>query len=242
MYFFKSATQSSVSCLSLILAELPFPVITRHRPRVYKPHPASIACTRPAVAGCTWKEVLEVALNCSGVTYWHNWKVSPRYYQWERRALYYGLACIQSEIQPWLIATILVYKESNIIYIIGIITITDIMHIITIFWIVVCFQRRHKGTIEGLGSSVCHSRGWEQKQHTSISDSFRWYNKSSIVDSWRPNHDEVHSLTTVKRFCRKQVAVYPLHTLVLGVSKHQTIVLCWFLHLQYLKKGIYLTK
>ena len=35
----------------------------------------------------------------------------------------------------------------------------NIMHIITILRIIVCFQRRHKGAFEGIGSSVCCSRG-----------------------------------------------------------------------------------
>jgi hypothetical protein len=45
-------------------------------PRVDKPHPASIACTRPAVAGCAWKDVAQVVRNCSCVTDWDNRKFS----------------------------------------------------------------------------------------------------------------------------------------------------------------------
>ncbi len=43
-------------------------------------------------------------------------------------------------------------KINNIIDLIDII---DIMQIITILRIVVCFQHRHEGTIERLGSGVC---------------------------------------------------------------------------------------
>ena len=37
-------------------------------PRVDKPHPATIACTRPAVAGSAWKNIAQVVGNCSGIT------------------------------------------------------------------------------------------------------------------------------------------------------------------------------
>jgi hypothetical protein len=102
--------------------------------------------------------------------------------------------------------------------------IIHIIYIIITLRIVVRFQSRHKGAIEGLGSCVCSSRGCEQKQHPSIPDSIRRDNERAIVDFWRPNHDEVQSVTSVKRFCRKRVAVYPLHTFVLGLSKHQAII------------------
>ena len=49
------------------------------------------------------------------------------------------------------------------------------------------------------------------------------YNESPIVDARRPNHDEVHSMTSMEHFRRKRIAVNPLHTLVLGVAQHQTI-------------------
>ncbi len=39
-----------------------------------------------------------------------------------------------------------------------------IIAIITILRIVVCLQRRHKGTIKGFGSSVCCNRGWKKEQ------------------------------------------------------------------------------
>ncbi len=44
-----------------------------------------------------------------------------------------------------------------------------------------------------------------------IPDCFRvrQHNKSFIVDSWRPNHNRVQSVTAVERFCRDRVAVYP---------------------------------
>jgi hypothetical protein len=48
----------------------------RQCPRVDKPHPASIASTLPAVAGCARKEVAKVVLNCSHVTNWHDRKFS----------------------------------------------------------------------------------------------------------------------------------------------------------------------
>jgi hypothetical protein len=63
--------------------------------------------------------------------------------------------------------------------------------------------------------------------YSSIPNGFRrhnCHNKCSIVDPPRPNHDRVQSVTAVNRFCRKRVAVYPLHTRVLGVSQHQKIV------------------
>ena len=136
-----------------------------------------------------------------------------------------------------------------IIHIIHIIHTIRIMHIITIFRIVVCLHRRHKCTVEGLGPSVCFSRNWEQEQYSSIPNCFRRHNKSSIIDSRRPNHDRIHSVTAVKRFCRKGAAVYLLHTRIFGVSQHQlivhsemTLVSGWILQLQCLKKGCYLKK
>ncbi len=49
----------------------------------------------------------------------------------------------------------------------------DIMHIITVFRVVICFHRGYKGTIEGLESCVCHSRGKEQEQYQHIPDRIR---------------------------------------------------------------------
>jgi hypothetical protein len=37
-------------------------------PRVEKPHPASVSGTRPAVAGCTRKDIAQVVLNGSGIS------------------------------------------------------------------------------------------------------------------------------------------------------------------------------
>ena len=42
--------------------------------------------------------------------------------------------------------------------------------------------------------------------------------QSSMVDSWRPNHDRVQAVTAVERFCRQRVAAYPLHTREFCVS------------------------
>ena len=74
-------------------------------------------------------------------------------------------------------------------------------------------------------------------------------NKSTIVDSRRPNHDEVQSVTAVKWFRRKRVAVYPLHAFELWVSEHQTIIQSEMtlvsggvFQLQCRQKGIYLSK
>ena len=40
----------------------------RQSPRIDKPHPASIARTRPAVAWCTWKKIAQMMRNCPCVT------------------------------------------------------------------------------------------------------------------------------------------------------------------------------
>ncbi len=48
-----------------------FHFITYHgtqSPRVDKPHPATIACTRSAAAGSAWKNIAQVVGNCSGIT------------------------------------------------------------------------------------------------------------------------------------------------------------------------------
>ena len=108
----------------------------------------------------------------------------------------------------------------------AIIAIICIIHIITIFRIIICFQGWNEGTIEGLGSSVGHSRSTEQEQYTSIPNCVWRYNESSIIDARRPNHDGVHAMTSIEHFWRKRIAVNPLHTLVLGVPLHQTIEKC----------------
>ena len=97
------------------------------------------------------------------------------------------------------------------------------MYIITIIRIIVGFQGRDEGTLEGLGSSVCHIRSGELEQYTSIPDGIGRDNESPIVDTRRPYHDEVQSVTAMERFSRKRIAVYALHPLVLGVPNHQTI-------------------
>ena len=94
------------------------------------------------------------------------------------------------------------------------------------FRIIICFQGWYEGTIEGLGSSVGHSRSREQQQYTSIPDWLWRHNESSIIDARRPNHDEVHLMTSMDHFRRKWIAVYPLHALVLGVTQHQAIEQC----------------
>ena len=98
------------------------------------------------------------------------------------------------------------------------------MDIITVLRVVVCFHRGYKGTIEGLESFVCHSRGREQEQYPCIPDRIGGDNKYPIVDTRRSNHDEVHSVTAVKWFRWKRITVNQLNTTVLGVSNHQTIV------------------
>ncbi len=45
-------------------------------PRVDKPHPASIAATRPAVAGCVRKDVEQVIWNGPGVADGYSWQLS----------------------------------------------------------------------------------------------------------------------------------------------------------------------
>ena len=130
--------------------------------------------------------------------------------------------------------------------------IIDIIDIITIIRIVVCFQCRYQCAFEGLGSSVSHSRCWEQKQNPSIPDSIRRHNKGAIIDTRRPNHDHVQAMTAVEGFCRKWVAVNPLGTLVFGMTQHQTVIqskmtlaLGWFLEYQgpeessHLKNNMY---
>ena len=119
--------------------------------------------------------------------------------------------------------------------IMGIMCVYAIMSVIIIFTIlriIVCFQGWDKGTLEGLGTSVRHSRSWEQEQYSCIPDWIGRDNESSIIDTRGPYHDEVQSMTAMERFRRKRIAVYSLHSLVLVVSYHQTIEqskmpLCW---------------
>jgi hypothetical protein len=48
--------------------------------------------------------------------------------------------------------------------------------------------------------------------------------EGSIINNWRLNHNVVQSVAAVKQFRREWVAVNALHTIVLGVAKHQTVV------------------
>ena len=75
--------------------------------------------------------------------------------------------------------------------------IINVMHLIAILRIIVCFQRRHKGTFEGLGSSVCRSRGRKKEQYPSIPDCTGRNDKGSMVNTRWPNHDEVQAVTAV---------------------------------------------
>ena len=54
------------------------------------------------------------------------------------------------------------------------------MQIMTILKIVVCFQRRHKGVIQGFDSSVCSSRGCKQEQYWSRPDSIERHCKTLL--------------------------------------------------------------
>ena len=128
-----------------------------------------------------------------------------------------------------------------------IIVIICIMSIITIFRIIIRFQGWYESTIKRLGSSVRHSRSREQEQYTGIPDWLWRHNESTSIDARWPNYDGVHSITSIEHFRRKWIAVNPLHTLVLGVTQHQTIEQCKmalafgrFLQLQCLKEGSYL--
>jgi hypothetical protein len=110
-----------------------------------------------------------------------------------------------------------------IMVIMHIIAIISIIIIITIVRIIVGFQRLDEGTLEGLGASVRHSKSGEQEQYTCIPDRIGRDNESPIIDTRRPYHDEVQSMTAMEQLRRKRIAVYSLHTFLLGVSNHQTI-------------------
>ncbi len=104
-----------------------------------------------------------------------------------------------------------------------------IIDVITILRIVVnpsILQRQHKLTIEGLGSSVGSSRCSEKEQNPSIPHSIWRHNKASIIDIRQSNHDEIQAMTAMKLFAWKQIAVNPVDTFILGMTKHQTIVQC----------------
>ncbi len=128
-----------------------------------------------------------------------------------------------------------------------IMSISAIMTIITIFRIVVCFQCWHKCTVKRFGPGVGLWCGWEKKQNPCIPNWIWRHHKGSMVETRRPYHDEVQAVTAIKRLHRKRVAVNSLHTIVLDVTKHQTVVqwemalaLRWICEVQYLKQIIYL--
>ena len=129
----------------------------------------------------------------------------------------------------------------------AIIAIMCIIQIITIFRIVICFQRRHECTVKRFRPGVGLWCGSEKKQNPFIPNWIWRDHEGSIINTWRPNHYEVQSVAAVKWFCRERVAVNPLHTIVLGVTKHQTVkewemalALCWICQFQCVKQSIYL--
>lgn len=234
-------------------------------PRVDEPHLASIASTRSAVAWSARKCVAQVVRDSAGVTDWNHRKLAedtlngndvqdrflvvklvydPRANRFQ--PAYKTEPAIMSIIAITHIIEIIMITCIIVIIVIKCITdIISIIIIITIVRIIVGFQEWDEGTFEGLGASVRHSRCGEQEQYTSIPDWSRRDNESSIIDTWRPYHDEVQSMTAIERFRRKRIAVNSLHTLVLGVSDHQTIeptkmpfASGWFLQFQRFKEGI----
>jgi hypothetical protein len=92
-------------------------------------------------------------------------------------------------------------------HIIANIDIICIIHIITIFRIIICFQGWYEGTIEGLGSSVGHSRSREQQQYTSIPDRIRQDNESyyrypaALSSWWLGPIDDCHRTFSQKTDC-----------------------------------------
>ncbi len=119
--------------------------------------------------------------------------------------------------------------------------------IITIIRIVICFQCRHESTVKRFGACVGLCGGREKEQNPCVPNWVWRDHESTIFNTWRPNHNEVQSLTAVKWFRRERVAVNPLHTIVLGVAKHWTVVKCevalalsWVFQIQCLKQCIYL--
>ena len=162
----------------------------RHCPRIDKPHSATIASTRPAVARRPFKQVAQVVRNRAFVPNWHKRKFSQDIL--DRDDIQAGFFVVKlinnlgsNRLQP--------SCRNDIVNLICIIRITRIicimynnafntyntynicnayMHKPTIFRIVICFHNkfhcRHKCTVEGLGSSVRLSRGWKQEQYSGI--------------------------------------------------------------------------
>ncbi len=107
------------------------------------------------------------------------------------------------------------------------------MSIMTILRIVICFQRKQEGTIKRFGACIGLCWGWKKEQTPSIP------NKSSMINTQQHKYNEVQPVTTIKLFHGKLVAVNPLHTIVFGVVRHQTVLQSkmalapsWFLRIQ----------
>ncbi len=66
------------------------------------------------------------------------------------------------------------------------------------------------------------NRSNTQAYHTELGETIN-APLSIVLDTWRPYHDVVQSMTAIERFLRKWIAVHSLHTLVLGVSDDQAI-------------------
>jgi hypothetical protein len=94
-------------------------------------------------------------------------------------------------------------------------SILTIMTTITIFRIVVCFLRWHECTVKRFGPGVSLWCGWEKEQNPCMPNWIWRHHEGSMVETRRPNHDEVQAVTAIKRLRRKRVAVNPLHTIVI---------------------------
>ena len=126
-------------------------------------------------------------------------------------------------------------------------TIMTIMTIIIIIWIIIYFQCWDKCTVKCFGPCVGLWCGRKKEQNPRIPNWIWRDHEGSIINARRQNHYVVQSVAAVKWFCRELVAVNALHTTVLGVAKHQTVVQCemalalpWICQFQCLQKSIYL--
>ncbi len=82
-----------------------------------------------------------------------------------------------------------------------------IISIITILRIVIYFQRRHESTFKRFGPSVGLCGDREKEQNPCVPNWIWRDHECIIVNTWRPNHKEVQSVTAVKWFRRERVAV-----------------------------------
>ncbi len=182
-------------------------------PRVDEPHPASIACARPPVAGSARKGVAQAVRDSTGVTYRHQRKFAQDTLNWndvQDRLLVVKLVyhTRSHKLQPS-------YKKSisinAIICISYTITMMCIILIITIFRIIM-FPGLKRGRNRRTWiqcRSFQRQRTGATHEHTrqSLATRRRLHYRCPAAESWRGPCDDFHGTISTETDCSKPAAL-----------------------------------